>query len=293
MIDELACAVTPSASRVSNECVHGVLHRSPLSVQQKVRTSFREKSHCFDKLFVSEKLDLDDVGCKQLIPECPTPPAEEKDIPLCSHCPHEVSYCNDVPKFVADYVTARGRTADEVALIKIGADGGGASLKVMLQLLFDDDHLLQQPPGVGVRRMRRGEFKDSGVRRVLIIAVAPKCSESYHNVNAIMTKLRLETLRDLFTKARICYAVDLKMALVLLGLKCSGSRFACPYCMFSRWKAHSCSHQKRTFLGLTTASTTVQRRMANRRSGKAKPGECGSSSGEPPMMCLEVADDIM
>ncbi len=132
MIDELARAVTPSASSASKERVHGVLHRSPLSVQPKVRASFREKSHCFDKLFVSEKLDLDDVGCKQLIPECPTPPAEEKDIPLCSHCPHEVSYCNDVPKFVADYVTARGRTADEVALIKIGADGGGASLKLML-----------------------------------------------------------------------------------------------------------------------------------------------------------------
>ncbi len=129
-------------------------------------------------------------------------------------------------------------------------------------------------------------------RRVLILALAPECSESYDNVNAIMTKLCIEGLREAFPKSRISYAVDLKMALVLLGIKSAASRFGCPYCLWSRWKEH-CLHEQRTILGLTAEAGALKQRLIDDDGRDARPGECRSSGGEQPMSFIEVETPIV
>ena len=56
-----------------------------------------------------------------------------------------------------EYVASRGRVPEDVALLKIGADGGQETSQVMIHVLFNDDHLLRQasdPPG---RRVRPGK----------------------------------------------------------------------------------------------------------------------------------------
>ncbi len=108
-----------------------------------------------------------------------------------------------------------------------------------------------------------------------------------------MKAVNVQSLRDAFRSARICYAIDLKMMLVMLGLLSSGARFACPFCLFSRWKKHSCPHTKRSILGLTSEATALQDMFADEERSFAKPGEHGSSSGMPPMSCLALADDIL
>ena len=101
-----------------------------------------------------------------------------------------------------------------------------------------------------------------------------------------MKAVNVQSLRDTFRSARICYAIDLKMMLVMLGLLSSGARFACPFCLFSRWKKHSCPHTKRSILCLMSEATALQDVFADEERSSAKPGEHGSSSGMPPMSCL-------
>ncbi len=137
-----------------------------------------------------------------------------------------------------------------------------------------------------MRSARRGELNDSGVGRVLILAIAPKCAETYENVDEIMTTLCLEKLRSAFPEARIAYAVDLKMALILLSMEGTGSRFACPCCLWSRWKKHSCPHTTRSVMGLTAEAATLKKRMSEGSGRSAR-------TGEPPMSCLNIADDII
>ena len=112
-------------------------------------------------------------------------------------------------------------------------------------------------------RARRCELEESGVCIVIILAVAPQYSETYENVNQIMTKICFEALRNAFSKARISYAVDIKMALVLLDLKSACAHLACPYCLWLRCKKNSCSQDKRIFLGLTTEATALKQRLSD------------------------------
>ncbi len=62
----------------------------------------------------------------------------------CLECRHETVICKDIVSTMRKFVRARGRTCDDVALVKLGIDGGGKCLKVMVQVLFKDDFLLQK-----------------------------------------------------------------------------------------------------------------------------------------------------
>ncbi len=64
LVDDVACAVTSSASSAARERVYSVLLRSSLSVQPNKQAAMRERSHCFDKWFKSSLLDIDPVKCK-------------------------------------------------------------------------------------------------------------------------------------------------------------------------------------------------------------------------------------
>ncbi len=128
MVDDIACAVTSAASNAAKERVHAVLRRSSLSVQPNIQRAIRERSTCFSDLFESSQLDLDDIKCEGRTENCPKPAEDRDHREPCERCVHEVAYCNDVPKLIAEYVAARGRDQDDIALIKIGADGyAGAS----------------------------------------------------------------------------------------------------------------------------------------------------------------------
>ncbi len=140
----------------------------------------------------------------------------------------------------------------------------------MLKILFNVNNLLQ--PDDGVRRPPRGAPKDSGVGRILILALAPLSHESRKNVGAVMTALRIEELRRAYTNAHICYAIDLKMALVMLGLRGSGACFACPYCLWSRWSKHSCPHKARSILGLSREANELKDLLADGARRSVRPG---------------------
>lgn len=92
-------------------------------------------------------------------------------------------YCRSVPGLI-EYVKGRQNVQD--ARLLIGIDGGQGSLKFVLNI--EDE-----------RRTNKSDFKDSGVKRSLIIALVENVQENYENVSKIWTKLELQRINAVVT----------------------------------------------------------------------------------------------
>lgn len=92
-----------------------------------------------------------------------------------------VVLCKTVSGLIG-YVSARRNVASFV--VKIGIDGGQKFLKICLNI---------------EEGQRSGEFKDSGVKKSLLIAVAPDVPENYANISKIWQKLDLQNLEAIVT----------------------------------------------------------------------------------------------
>ena len=127
--------------------------------------------------------------------------------------------CKDVNAFVRHVLLSRGHLGKAV-LKKIGADGGGDFFKVCLNLILDQD---QKSPEKKKPAGSSDRFKDSGVKKLLIIAIVQGIPETYRNVKVIMGFLDLQNFD--FTLAS-----DLKLINILYGLQSHSCTYPCVYC---------------------------------------------------------------
>ena len=105
-------------------------------------------------------------------------------------------------------------------LVRIGLDGGGGFMKICLSV-FDMNCAQNRE-----YRKRLGEkFKDSGVKKVMIIAIVPDIQENYVNVKRLWLEYGIDKLKRNFT-----IATDLKLCNILLGLMSHTSTHPCCWC---------------------------------------------------------------
>ncbi|XP_055542772.1 uncharacterized protein LOC129728360 [Wyeomyia smithii] len=135
---------------------------------------------------------------------------QDADLASGSAKSYPIVVCKTVNGLV-DYVKAR-RNVDSCR-IKIGIDGGQGSLKICLNVEESSDE--------------RNVINDSGVRRSLILALAPNVSENYCNVSKIWNLLKLQTLEAFVTG-------DLKIINILAGVMANSSTYPCAYCTSSK-----------------------------------------------------------
>ena len=105
------------------------------------------------------------------------------------------------------------------ALIRVGLDGGGGFLKICLSA-FD---IKSSEPVKGNKMAKK--FKDSGVKKVFILAITPGIQENYINMKKLWLEAGLHNLRYDYT-----IATDLKLCNILLGLMSHGSLHPCCWC---------------------------------------------------------------
>ena len=67
------------------------------------------------------------------------------------------------------------------------------------------------------------KFKDSGVRKLIILSIVEDLPETYSNVKKLMEGLNL----DEFTHVNVA---DHKLQNQLLGMNAHGATYCCPYC---------------------------------------------------------------
>ena len=159
--------------------------------------------------------------------------------------------CKDIPGLISKIRTERNissDTPDENLLLKIGLDGSGGFLKVCLSLVLLDDNEQSS-----MKRRRSfcespcTYFKDSGVKRLLLLAVAPSVQENYENLLKLWINLGLHTFEE-----ELYIASDLKLTNILLGLMAHGATHPCAWCDSRKGSLHL-DGNPRTFETLKTS----------------------------------------
>lgn len=161
-----------------------------------------------------------------------------KEFPFVSVKGDEVSdapafgvYCKDVPAFV-QYVKNKRDVLD--VHLKIGIDGGGGFLKKCLsvqsnELQFEcSGKRAKYDEGIAARK-----FKDSGVKRLFILAAVPSAQENYKNVDQLFSTLNISPFHGTI-------ATDLKLANILAGIMSHSSAYPCTYCYAKKDELSSC-----------------------------------------------------
>ena len=136
-------------------------------------------------------------------------------------------YCDEVPD-LADYIEdKRGYHSQTETFKKVGFDFGGTWLKLCLNLEKIQDALAS--PSRKSRRSSYSDgvlpklFKDSGVKKLIPLAMIQHCKESYENLATIVNEVGLN---------RIDYtpAFDMKLGLTFMGMGTAASTCPCLWC---------------------------------------------------------------
>ena len=123
----------------------------------------------------------------------------------------------EVDELIATVLDERGLKKEE-ALIRIGLDGGGGFLKICMSAFNMRNQKL-------IKDSINQKFKDSGVKKVLILGITPGVQENYSNVKKMWLECGLDKLDYHYT-----IATDLKLCNILLGLMNHSSMHPCCWC---------------------------------------------------------------
>ena len=121
--------------------------------------------------------------------------------------------CHDIEgltQFIKDQRQSEGEL-----LFKIGIDGGGGSLKICWNAVPE--------PSSGTTPTKTRGFLDSGVKRLIILAIVPAATESNENVGTILQSLKISTIS-------FCLCADLKLCNICVGKQSHASKFPCTWC---------------------------------------------------------------
>ena len=146
-------------------------------------------------------------------------------------------YCHDLSGLIDHICKHRGFISGDKYFIKIGIDGGGSFLKVCINIeTFDesskeDNQNRKWSYAAGACSK---DFKDSGVRKLMIIGIIEDVQESYDNLKVILDQIDFEALGN--DCCYNSYAFDMKVANIFLGLGTAASKYPCPWCEVSKDK---------------------------------------------------------
>jgi hypothetical protein len=130
-----------------------------------------------------------------------------------------VVLCKDLPSLIERVIEERQLVDDDKLLTRIGLDGGGGFMKVCLSI-FNVTNPISADTSLGKK------FKDSGVKKCLILAIVPGIQESYSNVKRLWISL--------MTTRQFTIATDLKLCNILLGLMSHSCMHPCCWCDIDR-----------------------------------------------------------
>ena len=98
----------------------------------------------------------------------------------------------DLLTFVKKLCLLRRKQLRDIAFIKVNADDGRGSLKLMLQLIFEGDPVLAEfSEQLRAERLRNAHL-DTGVLSTFIVALIEKCSESHASIRLLFSAVNFE-----------------------------------------------------------------------------------------------------
>ena len=160
---------------------------------------------------------------------------------------HEIHHVKDLNAFIDDVAEMRGVDRSK-CLIRLSMDSGGGSLKLDMNLIdLTADRFKSNPEKRKKRRI--GEYLDSGVQKILHLAVCDDLEESHESIAAF---LRITHVREAMKVAKangeeFCLAPDLKVANFAAGIMSHSSNHPCCWCNAKKDKLELIGAETRTF----------------------------------------------
>ena len=174
------------------------------AVEPNLRDALHERNHMLDDFFSHRKLPMLEKA-----------KTEQGGIQTFHK---DAVICHDIPGLVTFIRTKRAYT-HELLLFKVGIDGGGGSLKVCWNAVT----LPSSSTAAGEKPEKPSGFLDSGVKRLIILAIVPGASESNENVRTILRSLNISSIS-------FCLCSDLKLSNICVGKQSHASKFPCTWC---------------------------------------------------------------
>ncbi len=104
-------------------------------------------------------------------------------------------------------------------------DRGGGFLKVCLNVIEDARTPTQSP--VTKKPTSQDKFRDTGVKKLIILGIVANVQENYHNVKTLLDACQVKQLT--FT-----LATDMKLANILCGIMAHGATYPCCWCEIAK-----------------------------------------------------------
>ena len=154
--------------------------------------------------------------------------------------------------------------------------------------MFDEDPTQENKvdPKKAKGSLQNVNFKMTGGKRILFLAICPGVSENYHNVKTILDHIKIHMLED--------YKItgDLKIYNIVVGIGTHASKYPCPFCLTYKDKNGFWVHAE-----LRTWSNIVENNSNWQRNGSIKedlmeykncshPPMIGPGTDEPVMWTL-------
>ena len=114
--------------------------------------------------------------------------------------------------------------------LKFGIDGGRGFLKIVLSIQQINEDTESNNAKISSSSFQY-KFKDSGVKKLILLAVAPNTQENYGNIKKLWSELNINDLIETI-------ATDLKLANVLIGIQSHSCSYPCTWCFGQKNKLH-------------------------------------------------------
>lgn len=125
-------------------------------------------------------------------------------------------YCLDVCSLVNHIIHLRNNDVNDVH-IKIGMDSGAGTFKITLNIVLKENS----------QDRRLDRFKNSGVKKLIVLSVCTSTKEDYASAKKMWTMSNLDALLNNF---QCTVHADLKLIMIITGLMSCSSKCPCPYC---------------------------------------------------------------
>lgn len=185
------------------------------AIEPGLKSKLKNKTHTVDDFFSYKQFAFSSVKAQTV-----------------SDAAEVVVYCTDLTAFLQHIKNQRQITEGH---LKLGIDGGGGFLKICLSV-----QIISNNPESEAKRTKYKDgivaaktFKDSGVKKLFVLAVSPNSQENYGNVAQLWSELNLSSLE-------CTIATDLKLANILVGIMSHSSAYPCTWCYATKNELHSC-----------------------------------------------------
>ena len=181
-----------------------------------IMDKLRLEDKSLEKFFTWEYLDMD---------------AAKKEDRKMGKVIRPVAYCHDLDGLLQHLRNVRGFEPQTEQFVKIGIASGGKFIKVCLNLEKVPDEssspafkkISQKKNFSYAQGIFARQFKDSGVKALIILGIVEDVNESYDNIKMLMNKTGIPNIDYMG-------AYDMKLALTALGLGPASSTHSCPWC---------------------------------------------------------------